>query len=288
MYHGNLGAFAAAKAAPGRPRLAFNIRHSLYDLDHESRLSRLVIRAGARVSACADAVLYNSYASAEQHEALGYPKEKRHVLPNGFDLNLYRPDLTAKDWLRAELGVSSDSFVIGLIGRYHPMKDHRTFIKAAALFRKHCSSAEFVLAGRQTTAANTELAELLNEAGVSESFHLLGERRDVPRIIAGLDVLTNCSAWGEGFSNVIGEASASAVPCVVTDIGDALRIIGEDGFEALVGEPETIVEKWKLLFEMGDSQRAEVGRRLRRNMEKRYSLELVVEEYLKLYAQLLA
>ena len=77
-------------------------------------------------------------------------------------------------------------------------------------------------------------ATVAQELGLVERIHLLGERLDMPRLTAALDIAVS-SSHAEGFPNVIGEAMACAVPCVVTDVGDSVgrrrphfRRVGDD------------------------------------------------------------
>ena len=143
MYHGNLMATIASAASHGRVPVLWNIRQTIYDLGRERRLTAVVIRQGARLSRYPAAIVYNSITSAEQHEAIGYRTDKRVILPNGFDCEMFHPDPEARSSLRKELGLPVDSVLIGLIARYHPMKDHAGFLKAAGHSGDH--TRQFVL-----------------------------------------------------------------------------------------------------------------------------------------------
>lgn len=289
MYHGNLAAWFCSKVLSSRKAaLLFNIRHSVADISHEKPLSRIVIRLGARVANSASALIYNSQTSAKQHAQLGYPPSLEKILPNGFELERYELGSEVRLEFRKELGLTEDDFLIALIGRYHPMKDHTTFIQAARIFSDKNPTAKFVFVGRGTSAENDALCAELNEAKLRERFFLLGERTDVPEILNGVDVLTSCSAWGEGFSNVIGEACAAAKPVVVTDVGDALEIVGEYGKKSEISDPHSLARAWQQLIDMGPDAREELGQRLRTRVSERYSIESITREYSKLFSSLLS
>lgn len=91
MYHGNLAAWLARRFAPARSALAWNIRHSLYSLEAEKKLTQKVIKGNRRLSGSVDALLYNSHLSRKQHENFGFCAERGQVIPNGFDLNIWKP-----------------------------------------------------------------------------------------------------------------------------------------------------------------------------------------------------
>src|SRR5919108_22060 len=117
--------------------------------------------------------------------------------------------------LREELAVGDDTILIGLMGRFHAQKDHRTFLQAARLLSEAKEDLHFVLAGRGVDPQNRELAQLIERFRLNGRAHLLGERRDMPDLTAALDIATSTSSFGESFPNVIGEAMACGVPCAM-------------------------------------------------------------------------
>ena len=118
---------------------------------------------------------------------------------------------------------------IGLVGRLDPMKDHQTFIRAAAQLVEQRKDLRFVCVGDGPTSYRQELIRLCQELNVSEYFMFAGTRENMPAIYNAMDIVVSSSSYGEGFSNAIGEAMACNVPCVVTGVGDSGWILGENG-----------------------------------------------------------
>ncbi len=101
MYHGNLAATLAAASSPGHVPVAWGVRHSLDDLKAEKKLTAALIRLGALLSSYPERIVYVSRVSADQHEAIGYRRDRRVVIPNGFDCHRLRPDVEAYAHVRA-------------------------------------------------------------------------------------------------------------------------------------------------------------------------------------------
>jgi glycosyltransferase involved in cell wall biosynthesis len=282
MYHGNL---AASLARRGKPAL-WGIRQSLYDLAKERWLTRWVIRLSAYTSRSASAIVYNSRVSAGQHQAMGFHAAATQIIPNGFDVDAYRPDEAARHEVRRELGLSANALLIGLIARYHPMKDHVNFLKAAAQLQLPGRDVNFVLAGRGADRDNDLLLRALHELRLDKRTFLLGEREDVARLTAALDIATSASAWGEGFANAIGEAMSCAVPCVVTDVGDSAWIVGDTGKVVPMRDAAALAGAWRDLIEPGIEVRQTLGRRARQRVVDNFSLPAVVKQYEDLYVRL--
>jgi glycosyltransferase involved in cell wall biosynthesis len=229
MYHADLlGALALPLA--GRPILVWNIRQSDLDPRLTRRATRVVARLGALLSHLApDHIVCCSERARTIHRALGYRDRILSVIPNGFDLDRFRADPLARAELRAQLGVSAATPFLGLVARFDPQKDLRTFLDASALVRAARPDSRFLLCGPDMDASNAQLGDWIDTVGLVDAVHLLGPRRDTPRVLAALDLLVSSSAYGEGFPNVIGEAMACGVPCAVTDVGDSVLIVGDTG-----------------------------------------------------------
>jgi glycosyltransferase involved in cell wall biosynthesis len=266
--------------------VVWNIRQSIAALEDEKPLTARLIRLGARMSAGPAGILYNSATAREQHEALGYQRAKSEVIANGFELTRFRPDPDARTALRAQLGLRPDTHLIGLVARYHPMKDHAGFLRAAALVKMQHPGAHFVLVGRGVTNEASALREQVSSLGLSQCVHLLGEREDVAFITAALDIAVNASWRGEGFSNAIGEAMACAVPCVVTDVGDSAWIVGPTGRVVPAQDEQAMAQAIADLLDAGPSMRTALGQAARARMIDMFDLARVSARYQDLYEEL--
>ena len=283
MYHGNLAASLAAVAAPGHVPVFWNIQQSLYDISSERHPTAALIRLGVPVSRQPSAIIYNTLVGAQQHEAFGYCSTKRIIIPTGFDYLQFRPDADVRRQVRAELGLSEDAVLIGLIARYHPMKDHAGFLKAASLVVRSRPEVRFLLSGMRVNSNEPVFRNLLREHNLENRVLLLGERKDMPRITAALDIACSASAWGEGFSNAVGEAMACGVPCVVTDVGDSAYLVSDTGLAVPPRQPEAFAKALSQLVSGGSSWRQQLGQAARQRIETEFSLASVASRYEEIY-----
>lgn len=287
MWHGNLVAQLASAFVRGRLSVLWSIRQSLYSLDYEKPTTAFIIKLCARLSRKPVKILYNSRTSAAQHGAIGYRLDKSLVIPNGFDTRLFAPSAEARRTVRNELGVAENTLLIGLTGSYHPKKDHTNFLHAAARLLKTYGDVQFVLSGRGVNWSNHELSDLVQELGLAERIHLLGERQDMPRITAALDIASS-SSYVEGFPNVIGEAMSCGIPCVVTDVSDLPWIVGDTGRVVPPRDSEALARAWAELVELGPEGRKDLGEAARARVMEYFSLASVVAQYEKLYESVIA
>lgn len=285
MYHADLAGLLWARLLR-IPHLVWNIRHSNLDPGHDSRMTRWVAAACARFSRQPDAIIVNSHAGRTVHEGLGYASRRWEVIPNGFDLDRYRPDRDARQSVRRELCIEGSTPLVGLFARFHPMKDHETFLEAARILGERRPGTRFLLAGTGTGPENSELNAAIEARGLGDSVHRLGIREDVPRLMAALDVLVSSSSSGEGFSNSIGEAMACGVPCVVTDVGDSARIVGQTGVVVPPRDPAALAAGCDRLLGATATARQSIGALARSRVAKRYSIQTVVARYEGLYREL--
>jgi len=284
MYHGNLAAQLARGCLLKSVPVLWNIRNSLYSLDYEKTGTSAVIQLCAKLSDFPQQIIYNSQVSATQHEKIGYRATKRSIVPNGFDTEIFVPSLDAFNSVRQELRIPLDTTLIGLIGRYAPEKDHANFLQAAALLLKKFPqlNVQFVLVGSGVDENNQILYRLVQELGLIKHTHLLGEREDIPRLTAALDIASS-SSYTEAFPNVIGEAMSCAVPCVVTDVGDSARIVGNTGRIVPPRSPQLLADAWKDSIDLDVEGRKLLGKAARSRIIECFSLSAVVSQYESLY-----
>src|SRR6266436_3639014 len=288
MYHANLVGALAARLAGDVP-VVWGIHHSALDPRINKRRTMLVNRVCAFLSRRFPArIVCCSEASLRIHGSLGYCAEKMVVIPNGFDLEKIKPDPDARASVRQELGIPLDAPLVGIAARFHPQKDHRNFVRAAARLHKQMPDVHFLLCGLDINWQNTRLAGWIEAAGIRDRCHLLGLRRDVSRLFAGIDIATTASISGEAFPLVIGEAMACGTPCVVTDVGDSALIVGETGRVVAPGDPDALAEEWRKLVAAGPGVRRSLGMAARRRVQQHFALPAIVERYQTIYAQLAA
>ena len=284
MYHANLIGSLAARLAGNVP-VVWAIHHNAFDPRVDKRRTMLVNRACALLSRkFATRIVFCSEASLRTHKELSYAAEKLEVIPNGFDLEEVKPDPTAHESLRRELGIPADAIVIGLAARFHPHKDHRNFIQAAERLHKRMPDVHFLLFGMGVTWGNAQLVEWIEAAGIRERCHLLGLRQDLSRLFSGMDIATTASR-SEAFPIVVGEAMACGTPCVVTDVGDSALIVENTGSVVPPEDPHALAEAWRSLIEAGPAVRRRLGIAARERVQRHFELSAIIERYQKIYTQ---
>lgn len=284
MYHGNLAGSMLAGFAPDRPRVYWNIRHSVAELGQEKSSTRLAIRLGSRMSARPEKIIYNSSVSLDQHALLGYRLDKGLMIPNGFDAEIFKPSKSARHGLRAELGIPEDALLVGVAARRHPMKGHDEFLQAAGMLEPVGRRVHFLLVGRGVTPADVRLRELAGADGLAGRVHLLGQREDMPGFFAGLDLLCVPSLFGEGFPNVLGEAMACGVPCLATDVGESREIVGTTGRIIQPGDVSELAEGMHEMLGGDNDMKQARSVACRDRILDNYSLGKIAGLYEDLYA----
>ncbi len=286
MYHANLIGGIAARMAGARPTI-WNIRTCNLDAGGEKASTRAAAWISGRLArSLSQRILTNAETARDLHVERGYPADLFQVIPNGFELARFRPDAEARAAVRRELGIPDAAPLVGLLARRHPVKDHPAFLAAAARIARACPEAHFLLAGDGVTLEDAELREAVERGSLGGRAHLLGARKDAPRLLASLDVYVSASWYGEAFPNVLGEAMSCGVPCVTTDIGDSARIVAGLGRVVPPRDPEALAAACLELLTLPAEQRRSLAAGVRRRVEEHYSMESVAAAYVSTYETL--
>lgn len=283
MYHADLMGGVAARLA-GVPTVIWNVQHSDLSPAHSKRMVRILARVNAWVSGrVPDGIISCSHTGQKVHVAHGYQEKKFIVIGNGTDLSRFRPNKSDGQSVRAELGLPQNAPLVGMLARFDPQKNHAGFLEAAGYVHQRLPEVHFLLAGKDVTAENETLEAGIRKHGLEEVCHLLGPRSDTPRLMAALDVYVSSSSFGEGFPNVLGEAMASAVPCVVTDVGDSVSIVGDTGRAVALNDMRGLAERTHEILALPEAERKELGDAARRRIAEHFEIGQVVNAYHDFY-----
>lgn len=229
MYHANLLGGVAARWA-GQQNITWGLHQSDPTIEGTARKTVAVAKLGGYLSrAVPRHIICCARKAADVHAAFGYNSKIMHVVPNGYDLSVFRPDPEAGAALRAELGIDRERPLIGFVARYDPLKDHRNLLAALSLLKARGRAPLCLLVGSGMEEGNAELSGHIAEFGLNDTIRLLGQRNDIPAVMNALD-LHVMSSSSEAFPNVLAEAMACGTPCVSTDVGDAAVIVGDSGW----------------------------------------------------------
>jgi glycosyltransferase involved in cell wall biosynthesis len=154
---------------------------------------------------------------------LRYPAAPLEVIYNPVDLNRLRAARPAQT-VRVELGIGPDDIIIGSVGRLMAAKGHCYLVEALALLRPQYPALKLLLVGDGSLRA--ELEKQVHDLALEEVVRFLGARRDVPDLLAALDIFAFPSLW-EGLGIALIEAMAMGLPCVATDIPTLREVVGD-------------------------------------------------------------
>ncbi|TVR94320.1 MAG: glycosyltransferase [Spirochaetaceae bacterium] len=281
MYRANA---VCSQLVPRRIPVIWNVRQSLDHNSSQRLLFRFTRRVNLWISGRPRMVIYNSRASHQQHLEFGFRAAEQRVIPNGFDLDRFQPQPEARARLRGEWGVAEGDLVFGIVGRFHPIKDHLGFIRAAglAVLQEPEGGARmvFVMVGRGLDRDNDKLMAEIRAAGIEERVHLLGEQRDLPGLYSAFDVQVSASLV-EAFPNVLGEAMACGLPCVATAVGDSAWVVGDTGRVVEPERPQQLAQAMVELAKLAPEERRALGAAARTRVQQEFGIASVAQRFLE-------
>jgi glycosyltransferase involved in cell wall biosynthesis len=216
-------------------RVVWGIRRTSGDWAKLDRVSRWLIRLMVQLSPWVDLIIFNSEAGLLNHAAMGMRAPRMQVIPNGFDASRFQPDAALGAAQRRAWGVPPEVPLVGIVGRLDPVKDHPTFLRAAARLAQLRPQARFLCAGGGSGSYAQSLRAQAQALGIADRVLWPGTCAGMPGVYNALSVLVLAST-DEGFPNVLGEAMACGIPCVTTRVGDAAALVGDVGAVVAPGD----------------------------------------------------
>jgi glycosyltransferase involved in cell wall biosynthesis len=267
----------AARAAGVRHILAGERCIDRWKTWRELVIDRYLARYSSRI-------VTNSTGVCEFYTSHGLPAEKFVVIPNGIRPVPSVPDTDAigdRRELLAELGIDDNARLIGAIGRLWPQKRYKDLIWATELLKAIRDDVHLLIVG--DGPQRERLERYAEQVTVQDRVHFLGERDDVPQVMAHLDCFWLGSGY-EGQSNALMEAMSAGVPVVATDIAGNRDLVVPDktGYLVPVGDAASFARHTNILLD--DPRRSqEIAAAGRLRMQQEFSVEKMVARHAELY-----
>lgn len=228
-------------------------------------------------------IVLAAHSSAALYAHLGFSTSRMQVIPNGVDPQRFHADPGAGARLRQEWSVSPDEVLIGCVARFDPLKDHQTLLRSLQRLRGRGPVFRCALVGTGMDLDNTELQLEIERCGVRAQLILAGRRSDIPAVMNALD-LHVLSSRAECMPLAVLEAMACGTPCVVTDVGDAARIVGNTGWVARARDPQSLAQALaSALHERATAGLASRASACRERVLGEYTQESMVSQYSRLW-----
>ena len=280
MNHGNFASILALLILNFKPIIYWNIRQSFYKNKNDLFYTKFLFLFNIVFSRIPKKIIINSNISKIQLQNFGFHVDSFKFIPNGFDSNYWVRDLSFRKLKRENLGIENLDFVIGYVGRYHPMKNIILLLKAFEIISINFPNSKLVIIGHKENDFNKFEKQIFDRIP-NNKIILLNQMYDINKYYSIFDLFTLCSV-SEGFPNVLGEAMSCELCCISTNVGeasallqDAGLIIPVDDLGALVSEITNCIENLEITKNMGILARNKII--------KSYSLQNTVNQYINLY-----
>lgn len=212
------------------------------------------------------------------------PASLLHVIPNGIPLSEFGPNAETRARIRRELGIPSDAYVVGSVGRLAPEKDYALMVRAmTSLWNapRGASGAPAYLVLVGDGPSRGEIERAVPESARARCI-FTGVRKDVADVLTAFDVFSLTSRT-EGLPLVIPEAMTTALPVVATAVGGLPSIVPEEvGMLAPYGDADALARAMLALRDDPERRRC-MGEAARGHAHRSFSLEKMTDRYESLY-----
>ena len=278
---GILGRFAAHTVS------GCKVIHTVHSFPFFPGISRLRLylylfleRVAARLT---DRLVFVSEKQAQRAAALGIAAPGGwEVIRSGIDFDPIVP--ASGDKIRDELDIPAGTPIIGSVGRLFPQKAPELFLEAARSIRDTGRSVRFLYAG--DGPLRSEMESLIDRYNMTDCFHLLGWRRDIPNIIDALDIFVISSRW-EGVGRALTEALAQGKAVVATDVDGVPELVENSKTGLLVPPDDSVALASAIERLLEDRQLAdEIGKNGRNRVREEFSADEMISRLMSLYCNL--
>lgn len=259
-----------------RTKMVWWIGTAYIDLSRYDWLWSVLFKTECVVARFADLIIVNSHDGREHYGRHGVPARSMIVIPGGCDVDGFRPDDHVRRRVRDAWQIEPHEKLIGVVARIDPMKDHPTFLEAAAIVSARREDVRFVCIGDGKEPYRSEVTRLASRLDPRRRIVWIRRVDEITDAYNAMDILS-LTSYGEGMPTVIGEAMACGVPCVVTDVGDAKRVIGDTGIVVPPRDPDALARAWAVMLDRPSTSDRSDRDRIRRRIVEQFSVASLID-----------
>ncbi len=246
-------------------------------VNSDKLLDRLLARLASKIIVISKAV-------SRRFNWLKNKEDKIVLVYNGIDLERFKPNVGIRK-VRGEISLSSETPLVVTVGRLDWYKGHKYLLEAAEKIVQTLPDARFLIVG--DGGYRKRLENQVKQLNLDENVIFTGNRKDIPEILAGIDLFV-LSSVSEGFGRAVAEAMACAKTVVATKAGGLSEVV-EDGITGRLVSPKNSTALAEAIIELlKDKKKAEnMGIAGRKRVEKLFSIERNVKSIEELYEKIL-
>ena len=284
MYHADMIGGIAAFIA-GNCSIVWGVHSSAIPQGRFSLTYWLVRLCGVFSHFIPDRIICCANAARISHINLHYAEHKLKVIENGYNFSNFGFDSIARSTVRRQIGAKDSDLIIGVLGRFDPLKDYQNFIAASLILASKINGIKFLMVGNGNEWTNDTLCQWINSAGMTSSFYLVGQQSSFASFLSAMDIFC-LSSSSEAFPNVVVEAMAIGLPCVVTRAGDAGLILDDDRFVVPIKKSDALANALLGMCMLSPYERKLIGNKNALKARGAYDIKTMRNKYFEIYSQL--
>lgn len=259
-------------------KLIWMIRHGNPNLKNIKIRTFIIIYLLSYLKKQAYKIVYCSKKSKMYHENFGFYHKNSFVIENGYDEKkfFYNKNLNLKN--RNKYSINKGAFILGIVARFHPIKNHSFFFKIAFLLKKILKkNLKIFIIGKDINQNNKILNEMINKYNLQKDVFLIEKTESINAYYNTIDCLLLTSK-DESFPNVLCEAQMTGLRCFSTDVGAAKEIINSDKY-IINYDPKTVRDNILNLYDKNEFLKTKKNvNSLRNNIISRYSIQKMTQK----------
>jgi len=277
MYHADFIGYLSTRFNK-KQKLLWSIRRTNLNKEENKKSTLIIAKLNSLFSKRVDTIISCSISAKQSHIEYKYSENNIIIIPNGFEMDKLFYNPIGKHNIRRKLGLE-DKKVILNIGRWNIAKDHKNLIQA---YRKiESNKTHLIMIGPGITNENKDLMKIIQENKL-ENYSLLGPQFNIQDYLSAADIYVSAS-MSEGFPNVIGEAMACELPCVVTNAGDSSYIVDNTGIVVPIKDSSKLAEAISKMLSFSYEKRRKLGAISRKRIEENFDIKVVTKMFEKQY-----